>query len=426
MDAVDTQFSLLSAALEKRRKELRVQVMERTQVRVHALMTQAVELRENIEKATAVYSQTAGLIVANNFALLQGCGLPLERVEGVFTNPPPLLPRAGPDLTADFSQDLHSDITSYLEAFGTIKSVAGTVENISVDEYHDGFRIWWDRHSLADNEGISYHLQGLVGKYQPERNDFIILYRGGDTKFTWKKELERYVPYQFRVQVRTTEGIGNWSSPVTAYRAEPGFRWHESRRNVRIELSSDKLEAKGSSGSHWATFAGNTLIQSGQLYVELNVLDVGKSRSGKEKLAFGVIDCSQSTVGTLLWQQCKTCVGQLEGSKSFAYLPLTGTKNCHLFPAGKPYTSSIELEVGDRVGMLVDKDESKLHFFHNGMDMGLAFDNVGSESLLPAVSIRDKVRVRLCFPPPPYSKRDPKIVHLSSFGVASQCYHKRK
>ena len=41
MDAVDTQFSLLSAALEKRRKELRVQIMERTQVRVHALMTQA-------------------------------------------------------------------------------------------------------------------------------------------------------------------------------------------------------------------------------------------------------------------------------------------------------------------------------------------------------------------------------------------------
>ena len=40
MDAVETQFSLLSAALEKRRKELRVQIMERTQVRVHALMTQ--------------------------------------------------------------------------------------------------------------------------------------------------------------------------------------------------------------------------------------------------------------------------------------------------------------------------------------------------------------------------------------------------
>ena len=54
--------------------------------------------------------------------LRQGCGLALEKVEGVFTNPPPLLPRAGPDLTADFSQDLHSDITSYLEGFGTVKS----------------------------------------------------------------------------------------------------------------------------------------------------------------------------------------------------------------------------------------------------------------------------------------------------------------
>ena len=153
---------------------------------------------------------------------------------------------------------------------------------------------------------------------------------------------------------------------------------------------------------------------------------MGKSRSGKERLAFGVIDCTQSTVGSLQWQQCKTCVGQLEGSKSFAYLPLAGTKHCHLFPAGKLYTSSTELEVGDRVGMLVDKDEGTLHFFHNGTDMGLAFDNIQSESLLPAVSIRDKVRVRLCFPPPPYSKRDPKVVRLSSFGVASQRYHKRK
>ena len=42
LDAVDSQFALLTAALEKRRKELRVGVLERTQVRVHALMTQAV------------------------------------------------------------------------------------------------------------------------------------------------------------------------------------------------------------------------------------------------------------------------------------------------------------------------------------------------------------------------------------------------
>ena len=171
---------------------------------------------------------------------------------------------------------------------------------------------------------------------------------------------------------------------------------------------------------------GNTLIQSGQLYVELNILELGKSRSGKEKLAFGVIDCTQSTVGSLQWQQCKTYIGQLENSKSYAYLPQSGAKHCHLFPVGKLYTDSIELEVGDRVGMLLDKDEGKLHFFHNGMDMGLAFDNVGSESLLPAVSIRDKVRLQLCFPPPPFSRRDPKIIRLSSFGIASQRYRKRK
>ena len=154
---------------------------------------------------------------------------------------------------------------------------------------------------------------------KPDESDYTILYRGGNTKFTWKTELERSAEYKFRVQVRTTEGVGNWSDPITAYRAEPGrrgqlgearwaglltlclpfcevsnlgivvlgilffsfvllsppplptihfslshteFLWHSTRRNVRIELSSDRLEAshyKGSSGNQWASFAGMTL-----------------------------------------------------------------------------------------------------------------------------------------------------------------------
>lgn len=35
-----------------------------------------------------------------------------------------------------------------------------------------------------------------------------------------------------------------------------GFRWQETRRNVRIELSADKLEASLSKGDQWATFSG--------------------------------------------------------------------------------------------------------------------------------------------------------------------------
>ena len=61
-----------------------------------------------------------------------------------------------------------------------------------------------------------------MGEYKADENDYSILYRGGNTKFTWKKALQKYVPYKFRVQVRTTEGIGNWSDPITAHRPEPG------------------------------------------------------------------------------------------------------------------------------------------------------------------------------------------------------------
>ena len=171
-----------------------------------------------------------------------------------------------------------------------------------------------------------------------------------------------------------------------------------------------------------ASFIGDQLFESGQLYVELNILDMGKGRSGKEKVALGVIECTSSTVSSISWAEC---VGKMQGSKSFAYYPLAGTRNCHLFPDGKMYTSSIQLEVGDKVGMLLDMDEGSLHFFRNGMDMGMAFDSLHSQYLLPAVSIRDKVQVRLCFPPPPFSRRDPKVVRLSSFGVPSQRYRKR-
>ena len=65
---------------------------------------------------------------------------------------------------------------------------------------------------------------------KPDESDYNILYRGGNTKFTWKTELERSAEYKFRVQVRTTEGVGNWSDPVTAYRAEPGRRVGPGRR----------------------------------------------------------------------------------------------------------------------------------------------------------------------------------------------------
>lgn len=96
-------------------------------------------------------------------------------------------------------------------------TVVGTIQNLYCDAYHDGIRIFWDGHILADNEGISYHLQVMAGD-----SDYIMLYRGGETKYTWKTELEKGVVYKFRVQVRTTEGIGMWSEPVTAFKAEPG------------------------------------------------------------------------------------------------------------------------------------------------------------------------------------------------------------
>ena len=83
--------------------------------------------------------------------------------------------------------------------------------------YHDGMRISWEGHNFADNQGISYHLQMALGN-----GEYQNIYRGGNTKFTYKADLEHGVMYKFRVQVRTTEGIGNWSKPMEAMKAAPG------------------------------------------------------------------------------------------------------------------------------------------------------------------------------------------------------------
>ncbi len=93
----------------------------------------------------------------------------------------------------------------------------GTVKRVYVQPYHDGIRVSWDPHHYADNQGISYHLQ-----VSPGNSEYVNIYRGGNTKFTWKTELESGVGYGFRVQVRTTEGVGNWSEPVEACQGAPG------------------------------------------------------------------------------------------------------------------------------------------------------------------------------------------------------------
>jgi len=94
--------------------------------------------------------------------------------------------------------------------------VVGTVHQLHLQPYHDGVRVSWEGHDLADNQGISYHLQVASGD-----DDYTNIYRGGDTKFTWKAELEHELPYRFRVQVRTTEGVGNWSEPQETMKAAP-------------------------------------------------------------------------------------------------------------------------------------------------------------------------------------------------------------
>ena len=195
-----------------------------------------------------------------------------------------------------------------------------------------------------------------------------------------------------------------------------GFRWHDTWRSVKIELSADKLEASWSKGAHhryWATFAADKILDEyKQHYMELEVVEYGKQKPQK-KLAIGVIACNKKGASALPWHDGQHPVGQIEDVKSWSFHPLSGIKNSYaLSNEGQPYASSISLQDGDKIGMLIDGPAKKLTFFLNGQDLGVAFEDLDTTALLPAVSIRDKIRVRLRFPPPPYLNRTVKLIQL--------------
>lgn len=96
------------------------------------------------------------------------------------------------------------------------------IQHLRAQPYHDGIRVSWENHDLADNHAISYHLQmAEVGAVAEGEEEYVMLYRGGNTKYTWKTALKDGATYRFRVQVRTTEGVGQWSDCVEVSKAPP-------------------------------------------------------------------------------------------------------------------------------------------------------------------------------------------------------------
>lgn len=195
------------------------------------------------------------------------------------------------------------------------------------------------------------------------------------------------------------------------------MRWHKVWRSIKVALSDEQLEASwiGSSTNHWATFAADKLLeQGGQHYVEIEILSMGKKLKEKEKLAIGVVGCGKKGPDALDWQNSKSPIGEWEGS-SWAFLPISGMLKSHTIARdGIPYGENLMIQAGDRIGVLLDLAVGKLVYFCNGTDLGVAFDDIVGHSFLLAVSIRDKIRVRLRFPPPPYSKRQIKLINLKS------------
>lgn len=166
---------------------------------------------------------------------------------------------------------------------------------------------------------------------------------------------------------------------------------------------------------------GDTVLSDGQHYMEIEIKEVAKHNIRRDskftKLALGVVQCNDETAKSIPWHECKQPIGQLPSCKSWGYLASNGTK-VYNFPKliDEEYGNIGTVEVGDRLGMLVDfpfQGDASISFFFNGQDLGVAFTNVQGP-LLPVVSVCDRFHVKLRFPPPPYSKRNPRLTFLSS------------
>lgn len=196
-----------------------------------------------------------------------------------------------------------------------------------------------------------------------------------------------------------------------------GMHWHKKWRSVKVELSPCLLEAywSGGSNSHWATFAVDRYFEKrSQYYVEVKIVSLGsgKSKLSKDRLAIGLIDSNKTDPNTIEWHNRKGPIGEWDCA-SWSFLPTSGVLKSHtiLGDEGMPYGHDLTVQTDDRIGMLLDLVEGKLSYFCNGTDLGVAFDCLAEQSFLLAVSIRDKVKVRLLFPPPPYHKRTIKLIN---------------
>ena len=178
------------------------------------------------------------------------------------------------------------------------------------------------------------------------------------------------------------------------------------------------------------------MIHQGQHYFEIELLKVWQRTS--PKVALGVFLFKNGALPSdIHWQEGKHPIGHSaltssllspsflpqhsrsnshEDYNSCSYLPSDGKKlSSYQHNKGVEYGDIPLLQQGDRIGMLISIREGTISFFLNGQDLGVAFTNITSP-LLPAVSICDKIHLRLLFPPPPYMKRNPR---LTLFSVSS-------
>ncbi len=159
--------------------------------------------------------------------------------------------------------------------------------------------------------------------------------------------------------------------------------------------------------------------------MEIKIVELAKHHIHKSwftKLALGVIQSSEFSAKDIPWRDGTNPIGRsttdsYQDHNSWGYIVTSGVKvSTTTGLREEEYGTDVTLEVGDRIGMLVnvnDQEPSFVSFFYNGSDLGVAYKNL-SPPLIPVLSVCDKFSIRLCFPPTPYTRRDPRLTMISN------------
>eukprot|EP00029_Vermamoeba_vermiformis_P012375 TRINITY_DN718_c0_g1_i2.p1 TRINITY_DN718_c0_g1~~TRINITY_DN718_c0_g1_i2.p1 ORF type:complete len:881 (+),score=91.65 TRINITY_DN718_c0_g1_i2:685-3327(+) len=181
--------------------------------------------------------------------------------------------------------------------------------------------------------------------------------------------------------------MGNVESKGVIDVVPPGVYLSDELKTKAIKISPDKLSARLDIET-FETIAANVAVTKGKWYYEVKLY------------TDGIMQIGWATRKTL--DKCMRPEGEGRVGDDFSY-GVNLNENQAWHGGGKVYGSA-KWKAGDVLGCYLDLDKGQILFSLNGVQQGVAFENVvASDGLFPAISMEPDQQVRFNFGSEPFA-----------------------